>query len=86
MLFVHGKKDATVKYTDGLTAFRAVPWPKALLSVTDGGHITTGQGLTVVVDTSTDFLRWSLYGDDAARARLPKDAARYGVATWTDKF
>jgi fermentation-respiration switch protein FrsA (DUF1100 family) len=86
VLFVHGKLDKTVTYADGLIAFRAVPWSKALLTVTDGGHITTGTGLRVVVDTSTDFLRWSLYGDAAAKARMSADAVQGGVATLTDKL
>jgi dienelactone hydrolase len=84
MLFVHGRKDRTVGYAEGLAAFRAVPWSRAMLSVTRGGHLTRDRDFEVVVSTSTDFLRWSLYGDAAAKARIPADAARGSVATLID--
>ncbi|MEV4707340.1 chlorophyllase/cutinase-like alpha/beta fold protein [Actinoplanes sp. NPDC049316] len=71
VLFVHGKLDRTVRYADGLAAFEAVPWPRALLTLPRGGHITTGgPDFTRVVTTTTDFWRWSLYGDAPARKRL----------------
>lgn len=81
LLFVHGKRDQTVAYADGRAAYDAVTWPKAFLTVTDGGHVVTGSGLSVVRRTSADFWRWSLYGDTTARSRLTKDATRGGVAT-----
>lgn len=85
-LFVHGKRDETVPYADGLRAYDAVPWPKAFLTVTAGGHITSGDALDVVSTTSAEFWRWSLYGDRAAKARLPQDAERGGLATLLDKL
>ena len=84
MLFVHGRKDRTVGYAEGLAAFKAVPWSRAMLSVTRGGHLTRERDFEVVVTTSTDFLRWSLYGDAAAKARIPADATRGGIATLID--
>lgn len=71
VLFVHGKLDKTVRYADGLAAYRAVPWPKAMLALPRGGHLpTTGDDLAQVGDATTDFWRWSLYGDAKARNRL----------------
>jgi fermentation-respiration switch protein FrsA (DUF1100 family) len=84
LLFVHGKRDDTVAYADGRAAYDAVRWPKAFLTITDGGHLPTGSELDVVAATSTDFWRWSLYGDRSARSRLPGDATRGGLATLTD--
>lgn len=86
MLFVHGKLDPTVAYADGRAAFDVVRWPKAFLTVTKGGHIATGAALDVIAATSTDFWRWSLYGDRAAKSRLPRDATRGGLATLTDRL
>ncbi|PRY31486.1 alpha/beta hydrolase family protein [Pseudosporangium ferrugineum] len=71
VLFVHGKLDRTVQYADGLAAFDAVPWPKAMLTLPQGGHVTTGDAdLSLVATATTDFWRWSLYGDAAAKKRL----------------
>ena len=86
LFFVHGRKDATVPYADGKAVFDAVDWPKALLSVTDGGHVATGRALDVIATTTTDFWRWSLYGDETARERLKKDATNGGLATLTDRL
>ena len=34
----------------------------------------------MVADATVEFLRWSLYGDPAAKRRLPADARAGGVA------
>ncbi|MFI5493928.1 alpha/beta hydrolase family protein [Actinoplanes sp. NPDC051859] len=86
MLFVHGRKDETVTYRAGHAVFSAVPWSRAMLSITDGGHVTQGDDFEAVTTTSTDFLRWALYGDAAAKARLPQDAATGGVATFENQL
>jgi fermentation-respiration switch protein FrsA (DUF1100 family) len=86
MLFVHGKQDTTVAYAAGLATFRAVPWPRAMLTVTAGGHVTTPRDFGVTVGTTTEFLRWSLYGDRAAKARIAREARRGGIAELTDKL
>ncbi|GAA0446852.1 hypothetical protein Ade02nite_85730 [Paractinoplanes deccanensis] len=86
LLFVHGRRDQVVGYGEGRAAYNAVPWPKAFLSVTQGGHIATGAAFDVVSTTTTDFWRWSLYGDTAARERLGPDARRGGVATLDDEL
>ncbi|MEV4641562.1 chlorophyllase [Actinoplanes sp. NPDC049548] len=71
VLFVHGKLDRTVQYADGLAAFEAIPWPKAMLTLPQGGHTTrAGKDFSIVAATTTDFWRWSLYDDAAAGKRL----------------
>ena len=86
ILFVHGKLDRTVPYQDGLAAYQAVPWPKAMMSVTKGGHVTIAKSLGPVLATTTDFWRWSLYGDPAAKARLKADATDGDTATLTSRL
>jgi dienelactone hydrolase len=84
ILFVHGRLDNTVPYKNGLAAFQAVPWPKAMMSVTKGGHVAITKDFGPVLATTTDFWRWSLYGDPTAKARLKDDATEGGTATLTD--
>lgn len=86
LLFVHGRRDPSVAYDAARTVFAAVPWPRALLTITAGGHVTTGADFEAVTGTSTEFLRWSLYGDPAARSRIPAKAAVDGVATLDDQL
>jgi dienelactone hydrolase len=86
MLFVHGKQDATVPYAQGLAAFRSVPWSRAMLTITHGGHVSSATDLTPVLTTTTDYLRWSLYGDPAAKARLKSDATTGGIGTWSSQL
>jgi fermentation-respiration switch protein FrsA (DUF1100 family) len=83
LLFVHGKRDETVAYADGRAAYDAVTWPKAFLTVARGGHTPVGRELSVVATTTTDFWRWSLYGDAAAAKRLGPDATKGRLATLT---
>jgi fermentation-respiration switch protein FrsA (DUF1100 family) len=81
LLFVHGRKDNTVSYRAGRAVYAAVPWSRALLSITDGGHVTQGGDFEATTRTSTEFLRWSLHGDAAARARIPAAARTGDIAT-----
>jgi fermentation-respiration switch protein FrsA (DUF1100 family) len=81
ILFVHGKLDKTVPFAEGLSAFNAVPWPKAMMSVTKGGHVAITKDFEPVLKTTTDFLRYALYGDAEAFARLTADATKGGRAT-----
>jgi hypothetical protein len=39
-----------------------------------------------VAATTTDFLRWTLYGDTAAQGRLAADATAAGTSTWESAF
>lgn len=87
-LFVHGEADEVVSYAAGRAVYDAVPWPKAMLSLPRGDHgralLSDGKALRVVADTTVEFLRWTLYGDAAAKKRLPADATRGGLATLDD--
>ncbi|WP_189081520.1 alpha/beta hydrolase family protein [Mangrovihabitans endophyticus] len=86
MLYVHGRKDDTIAWSAGHTVFAATPWSRAMLSITDGGHLTTGDSFEAVTRTTTEFLRWSLDGDEAAKGRIPQAAAVDGVATLDDQL
>ncbi|GAA2580764.1 hypothetical protein GCM10010435_67600 [Winogradskya consettensis] len=81
MLFVHGRKDTTVTYRAGHAVYAAVPWSRAMLSITDGGHVTESDDFEATTQTSTEFLRYALYGDSTAKARIPAAAATGDVAT-----
>lgn len=90
-LFVHGERDDVVAYAAGKAAYDAVPWPKAMLSLPDGDHggsllRTDNPAFPVVADSTLDFLRWTLYGDPAAKRRLPGDASGHGLATLDDQL
>ncbi|MFV2100104.1 alpha/beta hydrolase family protein [Micromonospora sp. LOL_024] len=86
-LFVHGEADEVVQYSAGKAVYDKVPWPKAMLSLPDGDHGRAllrddeGTSLRVVADTTIEFLRWTLYGDAAAKERIPTVSARGGIAT-----
>jgi dienelactone hydrolase len=82
LLFVHGDQDSTVSYDTGRSAYDKDPWPKAFLTLVGHGHtdyLGQGDAFDAAMRTSTDFLRWGLYGDAAARARLAADGTRAGV-------
>jgi dienelactone hydrolase len=81
LLFVHGRRDNTVTYRAGHAVYAAVPWSRAMLSITDGGHVIQAADFEATTRTSTEFLRWALYGDAAAKARIPAAAAVADVAT-----
>ncbi|MFY1617523.1 alpha/beta hydrolase family protein [Micromonospora sp. WMMD736] len=78
VLFVHGTADPVVPVTVGRAAYARTRGPAAFLSVVGQGHgeyLTPDRpGFAPVLATTTDFLRWTLYGDGAAGARLPHDA------------
>jgi fermentation-respiration switch protein FrsA (DUF1100 family) len=86
LLFVHGDRDTVVDYATGRSAYQQVAWPKAFLTLPGAGHadyLRPGSpAFAPVLATVTDFLRWRLYGDAAARARLPGDATVRGVSRW----
>ncbi|MFI9643641.1 alpha/beta hydrolase family protein [Micromonospora sp. NPDC051925] len=89
-LIVHGQADKVVDYAAGKAVYDAVPWPKAMLSLPKGDHgqalLGDGAALRVVSDTTVEFLRWTLYGDEAAKDRIPAEAARGGLATLDDRL
>lgn len=82
MLFVHGGRDDVVSYSDGKATYDQVPWAKALFTLPQDGHGTAylrGETFTAVAAVTTDFLRLALYGDQAARQRLAREAGRVGT-------
>ncbi|MEH1168579.1 alpha/beta hydrolase [Micromonospora sp. CPCC 205539] len=78
MLFVHGTADPVVPVAVGQAAYRRTPGPAVFLSLLGqdhGAYLTPGHpGFAPVLAATTDFLRWALYDDAAARARLEADA------------
>lgn len=88
LLFVHGSADRIVPASTGREAYRRASWPKAFLTLRDQGHteyLTPGRpGFDQVVAVTTDFLRWTLYGDGAARERIPAGARAPGVTEFVD--
>jgi fermentation-respiration switch protein FrsA (DUF1100 family) len=83
LLFVHGDADNTTPYNLARVTYQAIPktWKSAFLTFPGGDHINpylnpATPDYAAMRATTTDFLRWALYGDAAASARLPKDAGR----------
>ncbi|MFG1775557.1 alpha/beta hydrolase family protein [Micromonospora sp. NPDC049048] len=86
LLFVHGTADRIVPATVGRAAYQRTTGPTAFLSLLGQGHgeyLNPGRpGFDQVLATTTDFLRWTLYGDEAAGRRLPAVARRPGVTLY----
>ncbi|GAA1751837.1 alpha/beta hydrolase family protein [Luedemannella helvata] len=86
VLFVHGSDDGTVALSGARTAYQKLSWPKGFLTLTGQGHgdyLRPGnRGFDQVNATTTDFWRATLYGDAAARRRLPANARKSGVSTY----
>ncbi|WP_100443970.1 RICIN domain-containing protein [Glycomyces xiaoerkulensis] len=74
VLFVHGDNDDLTRYDSARQAYDELTWPKAFLTFVGGSH-TSFWGDDRFPDTVVDWARWSMYGDTAARDRLPQDAA-----------
>ena len=89
VLFIHGDADTIVRYSSGRSAYTAIPWTKAFLTLVGQGHSgyirRGGTGYTQSSNTLTDWMRWTLYGDTAAKDRLPADAAGT-VTRWETVF
>lgn len=84
LLFVHGRQDSLVSYASGKAAYDRAPWAKALFTLPTEGHADpylagAGAAFTAVSSATADFLRWTLYGDPAARKRLATDIGRTGT-------
>ncbi|MGN9913486.1 cellulose binding domain-containing protein [Phytohabitans sp. LJ34] len=74
VLFVHGDRDSTTQYSSARQAYTEMPAPKAFLTFVGGSH-TSFWSDSRFPATVVDWARWSMYGDTAARDRLPSDAA-----------
>ncbi|TDC83598.1 twin-arginine translocation signal domain-containing protein [Micromonospora sp. KC606] len=74
VLFVHGDRDTLTQYSSARQAYAEMPAPKAFLTFVGGSH-TSFWSDRRFPNTVVDWARWSMYGDTAARDRLPADAA-----------
>ena len=74
VLFVHGDKDSTTSYSSARQAYNEIRWPKAFLTFVGGSH-TSFWSDNRFPKTVVDWARWTMYGDTAARDRLPADAS-----------
>ena len=84
LLFVHGGKDDLVSYASGKATYDKVPWAKAMFSLPQDGHgdpylRPSDPAFPAVTSVTTDFLRWSLYGDPGARQRMSRDTNDVGT-------
>jgi dienelactone hydrolase len=91
LLFVHGDNDPLVTYASGRHTYNKVPWSKAFLTVKGGDHSEPyltqwSSAFRAVAATTTDFLRWSLYGDTAAKQRLGGDTDDNGVSAFDNSL
>lgn len=86
VLFIHGDQDETVPYSVAHGAYTRLSWPKAFLTELGqghGGYLGPGaKGFDQAMRTMLDFLRWTLYGDEAAKRRLPGDATAKAVTRY----
>ncbi|MEH1100229.1 alpha/beta hydrolase family protein [Micromonospora sp. CPCC 205561] len=89
LLFVHGTADRIVPVAVGRAAYHRTTGPAAFLRLLGQGHgeyLTPGlPGFDQVLATTTDFLRWTLYGDPDAGRRLPGDAHFPGVTAYESR-
>ncbi|GAA4852337.1 hypothetical protein GCM10023221_35070 [Luteimicrobium xylanilyticum] len=86
-LFINGDQDPLTAYSGARSAYDAVPWPKAFMTHVGGNHdryVWFGEGYDETVATLVDWMRWGLYGDAGAKARLPHDASGKSIR-WESK-
>ncbi len=88
VLFLHGDADTVVRYPRGRDAFDKLTWPKAFMTMKGQGHgeflDAKKPGFGPASAAITDFLRWNLYGDKAARDRLHADGTLARIAAFED--
>jgi hypothetical protein len=73
ILFQHGDQDTLTGYSSARQAYAELPPTKAFLTFIGADH-GSYWGSSVSMRTFIDWMRWSLYGDNAARDRLTTDA------------
>jgi fermentation-respiration switch protein FrsA (DUF1100 family) len=90
VLFVHGDADAVVSYSRGRSAYDKLSWPKAFLTMKGSNHgeflDSKRTGFVPARAAITDFLRWNLYGDLAAKKRIAAGGTVAAVAMFEDQF
>ncbi|MEO3764120.1 alpha/beta hydrolase [Streptomyces sp. B8F3] len=83
VLFIHGDQDPTCQYGLARQAYEELSAPKAFLTHVGADHAAyLNPGFPTfdqTQDTLVDWFRWSLYGDTAARDRLPGGATAPGT-------
>ena len=78
VLFVHGDRDDLTQYSSARQAYAEMPPTKAFLTFVGGSH-TSFWSDNRFPTTVVDWARWTMYGDTAARDRLPSDAGGSGT-------
>jgi dienelactone hydrolase len=90
ILFLHGDADKVVVFSRGRTAYENLNWPKAFITMYGQGHgeflDSRRPGFVPARAAITDFLRWNLYSDSAARDRLTGDGTVIGVASFDNRL
>ena len=91
MLFEQSDDDPLVPYWTGRLLWEGLPWPKSFVTLQGQGHIDpylvpTSPGFAVVAATTTDFLRWSVSGDQTARNDLRRHATVPDLAHLDDQL
>jgi alpha-beta hydrolase superfamily lysophospholipase len=78
MLFMQGDADPVVPIARGRAAYAKAPWPKSYVLLHGSFHaeymLPGHRGHAEMDSIVTDFLRWTLTGDEAAHRRLPPSA------------
>lgn len=74
VLFMHGDRDGAAGIASARQAYNELPATKAFLTFLGGSH-TSMWSDPIMSRVGLDWMRWSLYGDTAARDRLAGDAA-----------
>jgi pimeloyl-ACP methyl ester carboxylesterase len=80
VLCTHGDRDGTCPISSARQAYWELTAAMAFLTFRGAGH-SNYFGDSRTVNTFVDWMRWSLYGDTAARDRLRSDATS-GTTTW----
>lgn len=80
LLFVHAQQDPVIPYDSARSAYQAIAWPKAFLTLPGGQHsspFTSAEDkqFPLVAEVTLEFLRWRLYFDASARERLAAKVA-----------
>ena len=80
VLFMHGDRDTTTQYSSARQAYSEMPPTKAFLTFVGGNH-TSMWSDPIMSNVAVEWMRWSLYGDTAARDRLA-GAAQSSHTRW----
>lgn len=84
MLYLQGERDNVVPVALGKAAYDATPWWKSYVLLPNSWHadymVPTGKNFPMMDATVTDFLRWTMDGDEAAHRRLPPSSFPAGPA------